>query len=136
MDNDGNMATHGKRVLVVDDDESIRALLVRILQPLCEVVPVAGGQDALDEIRRRRPDLVVLDLRMPGMDGWEVIERLERGGETVSIILLSGEEQRPWPESPLVKARLVKWDVFRTLPDACERLFEQAPHPVQPPPAP
>jgi len=118
-----------KRILVVDDDESIRAMLVRILSPPYDVVPVASGAEALDEIRRQRPDLVVLDLRMPGMDGWEVVERLEREGQNVSILLLSGEEARPWPESPLVKARIQKWNVFAALSDACERLFTSAENP-------
>jgi CheY-like chemotaxis protein len=115
-----------KRILVVDDDESILAMLVRILSPPYDVVPVASGAAALEEVRRRRPDLVVLDLRMPWMDGWEVVERLERAGETVSIVLLSGEEERPWPKSPLVKARLQKWDIFAALPDACERVLAEA----------
>ena len=118
-----------KRILVVDDDESIRAMLVRILSPPYDVVPVASGAEALDEIRRQRPDLVVLDLRMPGMDGWEVVERLEREGQNVWILLLSGEEARPWPESPLVKARIQKWNVFAALSDACERLFTSAENP-------
>lgn len=118
-----------KRILVVDDDESIRAMLVRILSPPYDVVPVASGAEALDEIRRQRPDLVVLDLRMPGMDGWEVVERLEREGPDVWILLLSGEEARPWPESPLVKARIQKWNVFAALSDACERLFTSAENP-------
>jgi CheY-like chemotaxis protein len=118
-----------KRILVVDDDESIRAMLVRILSPPYDVVPVASGAEALDEIRRQRPDLVVLDLRMPGMDGWEVVERLEREGPNVWILLLSGEEARAWPESPLVKARIQKWNVFAALSDACERLFTSAENP-------
>jgi two-component system response regulator (stage 0 sporulation protein F) len=115
-----------KRILVVDDDESIRAMLVRILSPPHAVIAVASGRAALEEVRRQRPDLMVLDLRMPWMDGWEVVERLERAGETVPIVVLSGEEERPWPESPLVKARLQKWDVFGALPDTCERVFTRA----------
>ena len=87
---------------------------------LCTIPDVAR---ALREIRRSLPHLVVLDLRMPVMDGWQLVERLEREGPAVDIVLLSGEEARPWPESRLVKARIEKRFMMLALREACSRLL-------------
>src|SRR5262245_4473694 len=95
-----------RRVLAVDDDPAIRRMLGRALASVYEVVVLAtDGDVALDEIRRHQPDLILLDLRMPVLDGWQVLRRLESDGIDVPVILMSGETQRPWPESPLVRAR-------------------------------
>jgi DNA-binding response OmpR family regulator len=78
-------------VLVVDDDEGISAALRRALEYEGLRVSLAkDGYGALDEIRRHAPDLVVLDLMLPGLDGLEVCQRLraERSG---TLVLM------PWP---------------------------------------
>ena len=64
------------RVLVVDDDESIRQLIELVLEDEGFVVDFAPeGSAALDIINQRHPDLILLDMRMPGMDGWEFVDR-------------------------------------------------------------
>ena len=112
-----------KRILLVDDDESLRQLAARLLSPPHAVSHAANGEEALREIRRSLPHLVVLDLRMPVMDGWQLVERLEREGPAVDIVLLSGEEARPLPESRLVKARIEKRFMMLALREACSRLL-------------
>ena len=112
-----------KRVLLVDDDESLRELAQRLLSPPYEVLHAANGQQALQVIRLKRPHLVVLDLRMPVMDGWQLVERLEQERHEIDLVLLSGEETRPWPESPLVKERIEKRLMMVTLRDVCARLL-------------
>jgi CheY-like chemotaxis protein len=112
-----------KRILLVDDDESLRELAERLLSPPYEVAHAANGREALRAIATRPPHLVVLDLRMPVMDGWQLVERLEQEGRQVDIVLLSGEEARPWPESPLVKARIEKRLMMVALREACSRLL-------------
>ena len=83
-------------VLVVDDEPTIGEIVSRYLERAgydAEVVP--DGNAALDAFARRRPDLVVLDLMMPGIDGLEVMRRMrEQQGARVAIILLTarGEE--------------------------------------------
>jgi two-component system response regulator MprA len=76
-------------VLVVDDDEGISAALRRALEYEGLRVSLAkDGYSALDEIRRHAPDLVVLDLMLPGLDGLEVCQRLraERSGTLVLML--------------------------------------------------
>ena len=79
----------GKRVLVVDDDASIRELLSTVLEDDgYEVVPAANGEDALAVCSRWRPDVIVLDLMMPVMDGWTFAKRL-RERDDIPIVVLS-----------------------------------------------
>ncbi len=78
-----------KRVLVVDDDASIRELLATALEDDgYEVVPARNGQDALAVCERWRPDVIVLDLMMPIMDGWTFAKRLRERDE-IPIVVLS-----------------------------------------------
>jgi two-component system response regulator ResD len=62
-----------RRILVVDDDPMVATTVQRVLRPEGYDVDVAlGGAQALEKARAHRPDLVVLDLMMPGIDGLEV----------------------------------------------------------------
>jgi two-component system KDP operon response regulator KdpE len=78
------------RVLVVDDEPQIlRALRINLRARDYEVSTASTGTEALDVAAKHPPDLVVLDLGLPGLDGLDVIEGL-RGWTTVPIIVLSG----------------------------------------------
>jgi CheY-like chemotaxis protein len=69
------LGSGAKRVLVVDDDREIRELLVELLSTEgYEVSAVSDGRRALAEARARRPDVILLDLMMPIMNGWEFRE--------------------------------------------------------------
>jgi len=78
------------RILVVDDEPPIRRFLRTSLTAQgYEVVEAAEGQRALDLMRRNAVALIVLDLGLPGIDGFEVIRRTREGGSTVPIVVLS-----------------------------------------------
>ena len=66
-----------KHVLVVDDLADNRGLLAQLLEDDYRVSEAANGQEALEVIARDRPDLVLLDLAMPIMDGYALLERLQ-----------------------------------------------------------
>jgi DNA-binding NarL/FixJ family response regulator len=80
-------------ILVVDDDESFRTLLRRLLELAgYEVRDAADGDHALAAARLTRPSLVVLDVRLPGISGYEVLRQLQESvGEDLPVILVSGE---------------------------------------------
>jgi two-component system KDP operon response regulator KdpE len=81
------------KVLVVDDEpQIIRALRVNLQARNYDVITAMNGRQALDAASRDQPDLVVLDLGLPDMDGVEVIRAL-RGWTTVPILILSGRTQ-------------------------------------------
>jgi two-component system response regulator MprA len=80
-------------VLVVDDDAPVRRMLERTLGAAGnDVRSVADGPQALVEIERRIPDLVILDVAMPGMDGLAVCRRLRAKGIATPILLLTARD--------------------------------------------
>ena len=80
-------------VLLVDDDRALRKLLRAYLeQESISVVEAASGEDALAAIDRAPPSLVLLDVRLPGIDGFEVLRRLEAAGKNVPVILVTSLE--------------------------------------------
>jgi two-component system, NtrC family, nitrogen regulation response regulator NtrX len=79
------------RILVVDDEASIRDSLRMTLEYAnYEFIGAATGQEGLALVDREAPDLVLLDIKMPGMDGMEVLTRLRAMNETLPVIMISG----------------------------------------------
>ena len=78
--------------MAVDDDHVIRGLLeVNLEMEGHEVITAVDGQDALDRVREERPDLILLDVMMPNVNGWQVAETLKNDPETrnIPIVFLS-----------------------------------------------
>lgn len=75
------------RVLVVDDEESIRTLVAKSLAKDCEVDVVADGPAAVTRLNAGEYDLIITDLRMPGMDGLSVIREARRHSEVPVIVI-------------------------------------------------
>jgi DNA-binding response OmpR family regulator len=78
----------GARLLLVDDDERIRlALGLALADEGCEVVEAASGEEALDVLADTKVDVVLLDLMLPGVDGFEVCRRLRASGDLPIIMV-------------------------------------------------
>jgi two-component system, chemotaxis family, chemotaxis protein CheY len=112
----------GKRVLVVDDDPDIRELLFTALEDEgFEVVPAGNGQEALAIIKTFRPDVIVLDLMMPVMDGWQFAAELrarDEGDEDIPIVLLSAARDLKTHAKALAAADIIEkpFDLAELLP--------------------
>jgi len=77
------------KVLVIDDDESSREISRRILSKRgYSVITAEGGAAGIDLAREQDPDIIVLDILMPGMDGWQVLEKLRDIPETSNIPII------------------------------------------------
>lgn len=79
-------------VLLVDDESAIRTICrVNLEGEGLAVIEAKDGAEALEEVRRERPSLVLLDVMMPGVDGWDVAEQLAADSETrdIPIVFLS-----------------------------------------------
>jgi DNA-binding NarL/FixJ family response regulator len=85
----------GKTVLIVDDHPSFRASARRMLEADgYEVVgEAADGTSAIDAARELQPDLVLLDIRLPDLDGFQVAERLAANGAAPAIVLTSSRDR-------------------------------------------
>ncbi len=79
------------KVLVIDDEQGIRSLLDTLLRRKgYDVVLAESGRKGLELFRRERPDVVVLDLKMPGMDGLAVLQQVRSLNPTLPVIILTG----------------------------------------------
>ena len=83
-----------KKILVADDDLEILSLVVRHVKTLgAEVLEASDGEEALRVARREKPDLIVLDVMMPGRDGYAVLGELKADAATceIPIVLLTAK---------------------------------------------
>jgi len=81
------------RLLVVEDDASICQLLAASLRYAgFDVVTATGGSEAVAAAQRHRPDLIVLDVMLPDMDGFDVVQRLRSGGAHTPVLFLTARD--------------------------------------------
>ena len=79
------------RILVVDDDLDVREMLCRTLAASgYEAYPAAGGRQAMERLHRDPPDLVITDVVMPDVDGFEVLLKLRLLAPAVQVLVMSG----------------------------------------------
>jgi two-component system phosphate regulon response regulator PhoB len=91
-------APPGERVLVVDDEPDIVALVAyHLARASYRVSTAATGADAIDMARRERPALIVLDLMLPGMSGFDVLEQLRADDSTrdIAVLMLTARREEP-----------------------------------------
>jgi threonine synthase len=97
------------RVAVVDDSPEVRRLMRRILQSQgnYSILEAADGREGLELIQREHPDLVVLDLMMPGIDGFAVLDQLRANPETAAIpVIVSTAKELTTQEKSLLKGQI------------------------------
>lgn len=92
----------GRTILVVDDDPGIVTLIVTMLKKDgYTTVSALTGPQALEQYERARPDLILLDLAMPGMDGFDVLKEIRRrdrlAGRHTLVLLLTAHVQSYFP---------------------------------------
>src|SRR5678815_2664641 len=81
------------RILIVDDDHTVRDMLAEFFTERgYEVVTAPSGAEALRGLSETRPDLVLLDIRMPGLDGVETLRRLRTVAPGISVIMVTANE--------------------------------------------
>ena len=80
-------------ILIVDDDAALRAFVATVLEQAgYRTIEAGTGEDALEAVRAERPHLLVLDVRLPGLSGYEVCHQVRREfGESLPILFVSGE---------------------------------------------
>jgi two-component system invasion response regulator UvrY len=88
------------KLVIVDDHALVRMGILRLLDDcpdLCVVGEASSGDEALFLVKNHNPDVLILDMKMPGMDGWEVTRRLKQMNAHVKIIVLSAHSSQPFP---------------------------------------
>jgi two-component system, cell cycle response regulator DivK len=78
-----------KKILVVDDTEWNRDLLVQLLEDEYDIVQAVDGEEAVKKAEQQRPDLILMDLGMPVMDGWEATRKIKANSALQSIPIIA-----------------------------------------------
>ncbi len=80
------------KVLICDDNQAIRRVLTEIIElDKHEAIVAIDGVDALEKIKLNNPDLILLDIKMPKLDGFDVLETLQQLSNKIPIIMISGQ---------------------------------------------
>ena len=110
-----------KRILIVEDVEYNRDLLVQLLEDEYEILTAADGATGIEVAARHRPDLILMDLSLPGVDGWEATRRLKARPETgaIPVIALTAHAMQGDED----KARACGCDDYLTKPIDEDQLF-------------
>ena len=83
-----------KKILIVEDEESIRGFLkINLKRNGFEVLETDNGEEGLEIVEREEPDIVILDVMLPGIDGFEVCKRVREKQESIGIIMLTAKGQ-------------------------------------------
>ena len=81
-----------KKILIIEDDKFLRKVLVRkLLKEDYQVIEATDGEEGLKSIKQDKPDLVLLDLVLPGIDGFEILDKMKTDSEMskIPVIILS-----------------------------------------------
>lgn len=120
--------SHGERILVVDDDAGVRRFIVQCLRSLgYAVTEASGGQAGLDRIAADRPDLMVVDFAMPGVNGAQVAAQAREASPALAVLLVTGYADAKAIKD-LVKSEAVLRKPFKVsdLAIAVRRALEEA----------
>jgi DNA-binding response OmpR family regulator len=92
-----DLSLSGSTILLIEDDPNVRRLLPRYFEKEgAATLVAAGGLEGVDLADDRRPDLVLLDVNLPDIDGWSVLKRIRRSlGYSVGVIMLTGRSDVP-----------------------------------------
>ena len=81
------------RILVIEDEDGIRKFIKRVLEPTYEIHLASNGAEGLNQTRWVKPDLILLDIRMPGLDGLTVLAKLKANEKTrmIPVVIVSAK---------------------------------------------
>ncbi len=119
------------KIMVVDDEPDLLEVVKLILESDgYQVVTAGSGQEALDRLEKEKPELVLLDIIMPKMDGWEVFSRIKSNPKTtdIPVIMLTAKDQRI---DKLIGLHVVRVDDYITKPFGRSELLERIKHVLQ-----
>lgn len=123
-----------KRILIVDDNDMSRKMAAYILGKEYEVEMAGSGMECLAYLERQLPDMILLDIEMPGMNGYEVLERLKENAETaaVPVVCATGAEDAASADKACdlgaagyVKKPFIPGKLLAAIAEACDREVRQ-----------
>lgn len=117
------------KILVVDDDRNVLDVFMQLLDMEgFEAFEAADGMQALEIARKQKPDLIVLDMMMPGMNGLDVLKILKKEFPPIPVIILSGVQEETKAREAIglgaydYMVKPVQWDDFSN--NCLNRIFD------------
>ena len=95
------MSRQPRRVLVVDDNPVVQEVLQEFLRPAYQVTVTSNGSQALGVFAKHPPDVMLLDVRIPGVDGLSLLRSLRDMGVTIPIFVITGYDSREVAEEAM-----------------------------------
>jgi CheY-like chemotaxis protein len=130
-----------KKIMVVDDEDDMRYVLRRFLEDEnYEVMETKGGPQCFEMIKTEKPDLIILDILMPGMNGWDVCKVIKEHGEFPDVpvsmlsVLSDAADVRKSRDYALADVHISKPIDFDILSNAIKTLLKGQPKRPPPPP--
>jgi DNA-binding NarL/FixJ family response regulator len=118
------------RIVIADDHPSVLDAFCRMLQGGCEIVATApGGNAAVEAVTRLRPDVLIVDLMMPDIDGLEVCRRVKLAVPQTAVIIVTAFDDADVKAVALqngAAAYVPKQEAARTLEQAIQRIFRES----------
>jgi len=111
-----------KKILIIEDDPEERLILSRELKRIGYIVyEAATGEEGLKIFKEDKPDLVILDVVLPGIDGWEVLKRIKKGplSRKVPVMMLTGKSE----DEDKIKGYEIGADYYVTKPYNVNKLL-------------
>ena len=114
------------KILIVEDVEFNRDLLVQLLEDEHDIVTAEDGEQGIEMARSERPDLILMDMSLPVIDGWEATRRIKADADisAIPVLALTAHAMRGDEE----KARACGCDDYLTKPIDEDLLFERIDH--------
>jgi DNA-binding response OmpR family regulator len=112
-----------RAVYIEDEPEMIDLVRLILARKRYDVIGAHGGQEGLDTVRKNKPDVVLLDLMMPDMDGWEVFHQLKGDRETkdIPVIIITAKAQNI---DKILALHIAKVDDYIAKPFTPQELFD------------
>ncbi|MCL5667097.1 MAG: response regulator [Patescibacteria group bacterium] len=129
------MDDHNKKVLIIEDDDMLRGILMDQFTKQYTTFPAKDGEEALREIEKERPNLIILDLLLPKVSGFDILEKLRANPDPavakIPVLVVSNladQESINRAQSQGIEAYFTKADVtVGVLTNRVKRIFEEIP---------
>ncbi len=118
-----NTSKSGKKVLIVDDELDTLELIKLVLESGgFKTILATNGMEALEKVKESKPDLILLDIMMPDMDGWEVFRKIKENNSKIPVAILTAKAQNI---DRLLGLHVLKADDYITKPFGKNELIDK-----------
>ncbi len=119
-----------QNVLLIDDDNKFRVLFKRLIERkfMIKVIEAADGNSGMELINKTKPNLIFLDIDMPGTNGFEILQKIKEAGNNIPVVIITSHNEKDYVEKILqynISGYLLKTGYTSLLADHLEKIFQR-----------